>query len=262
MAAVPTPGAAGALLRHRLRTSPGEGVVLHAGAHAVYARVGGHVVGVTSRHATHVPAAIRTSLTRLPATRVGDPAVVRDGALRVAGLRVSVSRVVATGVPDLPDPTAAARLLAAHLPDLRDSRDRLPTAALAALAAGDPGAVPRLLGLGDGLTPLGDDVLTGWLVATRAAGGDVEPVAGAVTRLSDRTTALSAALLADAAAGECLPELRRLLLALRAGRGVASAAAAVAAVGHTSGSGLLLGVHLALPAVRALGHRETGGSRP
>lgn len=235
---------------------------MHAGAHAVYARVGGHLVGVTSRHATHVPAAIRTCLTRLPATRVGDPAVVRDGCLQVAGLHVSVDRVVATGAPDLPDATAAGLLLAAGLPDLRCCREQLPAAALAGLTLGDPGAVPHLLGLGEGLTPLGDDVLTGWLVATRAVGADAEPVAAVVARLSHRTTALSAALLADAIAGECLPELRRLLLSLRAGREVADAVAALAAVGHTSGSGLLLGVHLALPPQPTRGHRAPGKGRP
>ncbi len=258
-ATAPTPGAAGVLLRQRLRASPGTGVVMHAGSHAVYARVGGHVVGVTSRHATQVPAAIHTALPRLPATRVGDPAVVHDGALRVAGLCVRVTRVVPTGVPDLPDRARAARLLATALPDLRDCREQLPPAAVADLADGDPAAVSRLLGLGEGLTPLGDDVLTGWLVATRATGGDLQPVADACTRLSHRTTPLSAALLADAVAGECLPELRRLLLALRGGVGVAAAARALAAVGHTSGSGLLLGVDLALSAGAAPGGVPSGG---
>jgi Protein of unknown function (DUF2877) len=245
-AAVHVPGAAGAALRQRLRSSCGSGVVLHAGDHAVYVRIDERVVGVTSSRATHAPSSIRTALPRLPRARVGDPAQVRDGALEVAGLRVSIGRVVATRAPQVPDRVRAAGLLAERLPNLGACRAQLPESALAGLRDADPGAVPRLLGRGDGLTPLGDDVLAGWLVTRRAVGAATDPVAHAVARNAARTTALSATLLADAAAGECLPELRDLLLALRSGAHISDAVDALATVGHTSGSGMLLGADLAL----------------
>ncbi len=219
---------------------------MHAGEHALYARFGDRVVGVTSRRAVGVPAAIATTLPRLPRTAPGSPARIHDDLLHVAGLAVGVDRLVDTAAPSLPDARAAAGLLAGCLPDLDAVRRQLPADALSRLAQGLPTAVRSLLGLGDGLTPVGDDVLAGWLVTARAAGRDPAPVAAAVTAEAHRTTALSATLLADAADGQCLPELRTLLLELRALRDPASAVDRLAGVGHTSGLGMLLGAHLAL----------------
>jgi len=210
------------------------------------------VIGIAARDAIQVPVTIRTTLRRLPVATVGDPAEVRDAVLHVAGLAVSVERMLPTAAPVLADPLTADRLLAQalaeHDQDRIDAvRAQLPAEALRALAAGDPAAVPPLLGRGDGLTPVGDDVLAGWLVAGHAVGRAIEPVRTAVRAHAHRTTTLSAALLADAAAGECLPEFRALLLALATGHGVSPAVAALAAIGHTSGAGMLLGAHLALP---------------
>ena len=73
-------------------------------------------------------------------------------------------------------------------------------------------AVRRLVGLGPGLTPAGDDVVAGALVAL-AAGGDLERagvVLDAVRSCRHRTTALSAALLDHAAGGRAVPQLARL----------------------------------------------------
>lgn len=257
-AATRVAGAAGAAVRQRLASTGAVGEVVHAGSHAIYARVGGRLVGLVSRGATLTPSAVRTTLPRLPDAAPGDPASIGDGELRVAGLAVTVARVVPTEAPALPDPEAAVRLLEEALlgtatADLAPARSQLPEPALARLREGDPAAVPLLLGLGDGLTPVGDDVVAGWLVAARSAGRPVEDVAAAVTEHAPRTTPLSASLLSDAAAGECLPEVRALLLALRAGTGIEPAVTALAAVGHTSGRGMLLGVRLALAGVERRG---------
>lgn len=240
-------GAGSPALRALLQGAPATGTVVHAGAHAVYARFPGTVVGVLSRSAVHVPAAISTTLLRLPTVAIGAPARIGGGTLDVGALSIGVDRLVATSVPALPDPAGAAALLAATHPDLTVVRRQLPPDALTALAAGDPAAVPALVGRGDGLTPVGDDVLAGWLVAGRAAGRDLTPVAAAVAAAAQRTTALSATLLAHAAEGSALPAFRALLLALAAGAGVTEATAALLAVGHTSGAGMLLGASLALP---------------
>lgn len=209
---------------------------MHAGRQAVYADLGGRVVGVLARGAVHVPCAIATALTDLPDVAVGEPVVVGDGVLRVGSLVVAVSRLVSFTVPRTPIPTLP--VLAA---DLAPARDQLPADALDLLAAGDPAAVPALVGRGDGLTPVGDDVLAGWLVATRATGGDTTPIAEAVEAHLPRTTALSAALLRHAAAGEAIAPFRAVLVT-----GGADAVAVLLAVGHTSGAGMLLGTHLAL----------------
>lgn len=233
-------------LRSRLAGPPASGTVVHAGDHAVYARFPDGVVGVVARSAVHVPAAISTTLLRLPTIPVGAPAALGDGTLRVGPLTVGVDRLVATDVPALADPVAAGCLLADVLPDLAVVRRQLPATALDDLAAGDPAAVLPLVGRGDGLTPVGDDVLAGWLVTARAAGRPTSAMAAAVAAAAERTTDLSATLLAHAADGAAIPPFRALLLALAAGAGAGTAAAALAAVGHTSGAGMLLGASLAL----------------
>ncbi|WP_215816532.1 DUF2877 domain-containing protein [Pimelobacter sp. 30-1] len=239
-------GAGGAALRDLLAGPVRVGTVLHSGREAVYVRVDERVVGVVARGAVHVPSAIATMLTALPEAAVGAPVPVGDGVVALPGLSVGVDRIVATDAPALPDPAAAGERLALADPDLAVVRRQLPEAALDALAAGDPAAVPALVGRGDGLTPVGDDVLSGWLVATRAAGRDPRAVADAVRAQAHRTTSLSATLLADAAAGASIPPFRRLLLALGSGHEVAAAVAGLRAVGHTSGAGMLLGALLAL----------------
>ncbi|MBO9520463.1 MAG: DUF2877 domain-containing protein [Nocardioidaceae bacterium] len=237
---ITVPGAGSAALRRRVRELTGTGHVLHAGAQAIYARFGDRVVGVAARGAVQVPATIATALPVLPAVAVGSPAELRDGTLYVAGLAVTVDRLVPTDLPRLTEPVT----LPTH--DLGQVRDQLPGSALLALAAGDPAAVRELLGRGDGLTPVGDDVVSGWLVTRLALGRPVEAVAAAVREHAHRTTTLSATLLADAIEGEAIPEFRALLLALAADRGTDEAVSRLLAIGHTSGAGMLLGAHLAL----------------
>jgi Protein of unknown function (DUF2877) len=101
------------------------------------------------------------------------------------------------------------------------------------------------LGRGDGLTPYGDDVICGALVALHAAG---EPAAAqvsqevAATALELRTTATSAALLRLAAAGWCIPAVADYLRALASGHALSATRAALLGVGSSSGRGLLEGI--------------------
>jgi hypothetical protein len=109
----------------------------------------------------------------------------------------------------------------------------------------DPDAVGRLVGRGDGLTPLGDDVLCGWLATCRAAGVDTAEVDDAVRNALPRTTLLSATLLDCALHGEVLPEHAAWLSALGTPAEPARATALMR-VGASSGAGLLAGSRLAL----------------
>ena len=105
-------------------------------------------------------------------------------------------------------------------------------------------AVRSLVGLGPGLTPAGDDVVAGVLVAL-VAGGDLERagvVLDAVRTCRHRTTALSAALLDHAAGGRAVPQLARYLHA----PGDPDALAGLLAVGGTSGAALALGARIGL----------------
>ena len=102
-----------------------------------------------------------------------------------------------------------------------------------------------MVGRGDGLTPYDDDVLCGWLAVHRAAGVATDDVDAAVRRCWDRTTVLSATLLDCAMHGEVIPEFARWL----AGLGTdaqSELTATLAAVGHTSGQGMLEGARAAL----------------
>ena len=125
-------------------------------------------------------------------------------------------------------------------------------AALAAWLRGHALAQPAagLIGLGPGLTPSGDDYLAGVLVALRAAGRGARADAlwrWLEPRLAGRTSALSAAHLAAAAAGEAHEALHACLARLVGGAAEwAPLLARLGAVGHCSGWDALAGAHAAL----------------
>ena len=117
-----------------------------------------------------------------------------------------------------------------------------------------PDMVKQLLGRGDGLTPLGDDVLSGWIATHRAAGVATPEVDDAVRSGLHRTTLLSATLLDCALHGECVPELGRFLRAVGTPTET-DRATELRAVGGTSGAGLLHGARLALDELAGTGSR-------
>jgi hypothetical protein len=233
--------------------------VLHAGPHAAYLRLGDVCLGVLAARAARLPCGIRTSLPTLPTVEPGCVATVGRGSVELPGLELAVRPGSETTVPRLTGlnfleaPALDGVLLARALERLCDVRDCLPGPALAALAAGDSAAVPALLGLGPGLTPLGDDVLAGWLAAALAtAHPGLRTVRDAVRSLAPaRTTTLSATLLEAAARGEAVPELVDLLQGLDrtgtvdAGRSLER----LLGIGGTSGRGLAYGALLAITKV-------------
>jgi hypothetical protein len=111
-------------------------------------------------------------------------------------------------------------------------------------------SVRALIGSGDGLTPLGDDVVCGWLAAHRAAGVPTPEVDEAVGRLLPRTTTFSAALLECALAGEVVDPVAAYLSSLGT-PGAGAARAALESFGESSGSGLAHGIDLALAELTA-----------
>ena len=107
-----------------------------------------------------------------------------------------------------------------------------------------------LIGLGDGLTPSGDDFLVGFGAAIAAVGHPLaSPLLESCAGLARaRTTFVAAALLAHAARGEYTARLKALLTVLLAGteRDVATQIPIALAWGGTSGADLLLGVLVGL----------------
>jgi hypothetical protein len=221
-------------------------------------------VGIAASGAPGLPHSLRTNLPSLLPTLFSTPAstgtarvssgavptaYVESGILHLDGRALVVGRLVDVRAP---------RLDTARIPKTSPAADqgtpRSPGAGLVALLEGtdvvhiDAAAVADLVGRGDGLTPLGDDVLCGWLAVHRAAGVATPAVDDAVRRALPRTTTLSATLLECALAGEVADVAADYLRAL--GTPHASAArAALAALGHTSGEGLAHGIDLAVAAL-------------
>lgn len=253
-AATRIPAAAPAWVRSLVDGPERAARVVHRGTDAVYLEVDGWCLGVLSSRATAVPCAARTGLAELPtALQAADRAVVGDGGLSLGDTAVVLARTVDARVPSLAGDrlaVAAQRLAGSVGGRLDPVRAELGAEALQALADGPVEAVPLLLGRGSGLTPVGDDVLAGWMataVAAGAAAAGHAAVSSAVARdAGTATTLLSATLLDCARRGDVIPEFRALLLALGDGTGVDDAVDALLGVGHTSGAGMALGTLLAL----------------
>jgi hypothetical protein len=109
----------------------------------------------------------------------------------------------------------------------------------------------RLIGLGPGLTPAGDDVLAGTTAGLVLLGHPAAERFGAgVTSLAaGRTTELSRALLRHAAAGRVSGEFAAVLRGLVGDGALAPAIHALLATGSTSGRALALGLCTAIDLV-------------
>jgi Protein of unknown function (DUF2877) len=191
----------------------------------------------------------------------GLPVSVSGSRMVVGGWSVSLERMRERGmVPLAADPHARVRTTAigiaaafAALPAPPESLER----GIAALAAGRlRHAVSELAGLGEGLTPAGDDVLAGYAAARIALGAVCAPTDVALdcgaplsTLAAERSSELGLAYLRCAERGE-LPDVgAHLLVAIQRGSvsQVQAALSALPAWGASSGIALAWGI---LAAVR------------
>ncbi len=121
-----------------------------------------------------------------------------------------------------------------------------------------PRAANALIGLGQGLTPAGDDFIGGALIALRASGRAAQAdriAAWALALAQQGTGRISRAHLACAAAGEGHEALHALLRVLHKGApAIDRALDALAHVGHSSGMDAGAGALLALAASRSGRH--------
>ena len=112
------------------------------------------------------------------------------------------------------------------------------------------GAVDLLLGLGEGLTPSGDDVLCGCLLALSAIGllAERDELARWVLmRAGDKTNRISIAHIGEAAKGYGAMALRETITAvLKGGEGMREILPGIANIGHTSGWDSMLGIIITL----------------
>ncbi|MFI7447755.1 DUF2877 domain-containing protein [Nonomuraea sp. NPDC049714] len=231
------------------------------------------VIAVISGAGIRLPNSLLLA-TELPHVTVGDEAYVGDGTVEVGRLSLRARRWWDPAPPlGEVDPRALASLSRAFqaergAPGLagHDAVELLAASCASGWLLGAVTAAERLVGLGPGLTPSGDDVLAGLLVTLRhlgAATGVERAVrlggwlAAAVTfDARTRTTPLSATLLHCAARGEACPEVIAVLRGLAGRQPLESALRRLHGLGHTSGADLAQGVAIGLEAVLALGEHR------
>jgi hypothetical protein len=236
------------LLRGQLR--PAE--VLGAFPTAMYLRLeSGDVIALLTRDAVRLPLglSLSTHSDEDPLDRWSGHVRVGSSRMETTEATVRLSRMVSVSAPPnlVPDPRAV--VYAGHrLPELGIA-ETVPE--LCDALTGDRRAVEavvgRLLGVGPGLTPSGDDELAGMLVAASSFGLPAGHLRSVVLGAAPTaTTDLSSALLRCASRGESIPQVSALVSALSdwtdARRLVEDALSDLGQVGHTSGVSLAAGV--------------------
>lgn len=252
------PAAASRGVQHLLEGPRKPGVLLGVSSHAAWVQAGGHVIVLSGPGAVRLPNGVTVAEpTEVVRSQSGDRCVVGDGRLEIGEVKASVARWWDPR-PSL-EPTSPADLEARCV----DARTRFECpndeGLRPSLQSNDPAAVRHamcaLLGKGEGLTPEGDDVLAGMLAGLRllgpavgkpGAGGMLAAVAPIVlTEAPFRTTALSAALLRHAVAGEVADPVAAFLQALTGRGSMDEAADGLHTMGNTSGVATACGILLA-----------------
>lgn len=232
------PGAATTVLRDLLRGPETAGRVVGVHPTCVYVVTGDELVAIETADALGLPCAVRLGVDRsqqpFAGVRLGDRAVVGGNRVVAGSLTVPVVRWWSPPRP------RRGQVLRSRVDELA----RLLTGQQAPVLV--DGSVRALLGRGPGLTPAGDDVLAGMLVALHHREDLRRPLADEVARLAPgRTTTLSAALLRHAASGAALPAVLDVADALT-GHGsdvdLTRAVTRLLAVGHSSGAALAHGL--------------------
>lgn len=214
---------------------PAEGRVVAVYRRAAYLRLPDGLVAVTTGRAPAGPVHLRCPV--LPPLRTGE--VVRADGARLCGGAWSVDLDAPTWLGALP----GARALAVAAPS------HSPWRLAEWLRAGDLQAVAAALGgCGPGLTPAGDDLLSGVLLVARALWGETAEPELAAVAAGVRTTDIAAAFLAWAARGQSIQPAHDVLTAVAAGRAFRAAGAArtLSTIGSTSGRALVTGLRLGL----------------
>jgi hypothetical protein len=222
--------------------------------------LGEDVVVVGNRQAVRLPNGVEADLPDF-ATLAGLPVSVGRGGIQLGAWTLRVTRWWVPR-PVLP-PVAPSDLAdaASTLPATVDEVGHQPLEA--ALADLNPAlladAVRDLMGLGEGLTPLGDDYLSAALAAFAlmapaigfpAGEAMIESAAPAIAnRAEANTTALSASLIRHALEGNVAMPMAELLQALAGRRDVDRAVGSLDRIGHTSGPALLAGVGMGVRSV-------------
>ncbi|HBU8850115.1 DUF2877 domain-containing protein [Citrobacter sp. Cs237] len=120
-----------------------------------------------------------------------------------------------------------------------------------------------LIGCGPGLTPSGDDMLTGMLAVFHAVALPVRLFLPPNDQLASLTTSVSCSYLNSARVGEFSTPVLRVMRRLQSGRSPQRAIGRLLATGHTSGADMMLGIAIAqrwLQAVDLRGKHARSGN--
>ena len=248
-----------------LRASGGRVVPLPAFPAAPYGLAAGEIVWVGQSGPMHPRAVFVTLPCSLedefvPETRAWRPVPANRCDTPGPRLRAALAGLAGGLLYGLPlrgyAPLIAARPLEFLLQARRSEALALARAATCNDPSGFVAAATRLLGLGGGLTPSGDDFVGGALFALRLIHandpGWLAAAATIRTLAPTRTHAISAALLADLANGESFAPLHQLLSAAMADAPalvMLTHARAVTAIGHSSGWDMVAGIFAASAAL-------------
>lgn len=257
--------AVGRIAAAALRASHGRVAALPAFATAPYVLASGEIVWIGAVGPMHPRAVFVAGPYSLddqfmPEIEAWRPRPASDRGGATPRLLAAMPGLAAALLPALPARGYAPLLAARPLELLLQARRGDALALARAATCNDPKGfvtvATRLLGLGGGLTPSGDDYVGGALFALRQVHANDPGWAAAAATLralaTTRTHAISAALLADLANGESFAPLHELLNAAIAdapARVLAAHARAVAAIGHSSGWDMLTGIFAATGAL-------------
>lgn len=254
-----TAGVASMALASVLRRPARPARIIGAFPAAIYLDAGDLVVAVVTRDAVRLANAVVIPMpsTEAPFSQFGASTVsnLGQGSVTIGSLCVRATRwwdpAVRLGAVDPPTVRAQVAELGSLLAgEARQPAVAIPAGLVDACRAHDlPAAVSyarALVGLGPGLTPSGDDLLSGMLAALRVFGGDTafaDAAGAAVAALATaRTTSISATLLRLACAGQVAEEAAGVLWAIATGEALEPPVRTLLGIGHTSGADVAAGL--------------------
>lgn len=207
-----------------------------------------HPLDVGDRICVDLPACGASRASEVPARApAGDQRAALEAVRCMASILAPPDGLLRAALDLGPRDGAIERVALPHLDRLKDWLARR------GCATDSPAPPVGLLGLGPGLTPSGDDVLCGTLIALHTCGcrhAADELGAAVLAAAPEATTRFSRAALAAAAVGEAVAPLHSVIDALVSGegRGLAPRVESLGRLGHSSGWDALAGAMLAIEA--------------
>ncbi len=246
--------AASVALQPVLSAAPVEGRVLGVNSAAIWLRVGNECI-VIERNGAGLPNGVTTVVPLPDRVVTGETAVVGDGAVVTRASVITIRRWW-DPQPRLAEFDAADSLAAFERLGPPETND---CGLEAALTTGHKpsivGSAVALVGLGDGLTPAGDDILSGTVAtlrlhrSARAAHLADILIPAVLAAAEERTTLLSRSLLHHAAHGRVVRPVADLFTSLFGSSDPTDSYRRLLAIGHSSGPALAAGIRIGLRAI-------------